>query len=88
LRSFSSGCENANWNPDWRLGSKLVSGLSVVVRDVSHEKCHVPAPRARRCRTPVDENRSLVSTPRSPSKKFDGGVELLVAPMIVENTGV
>src|SRR5213594_2841886 len=43
-RSFNSGCENATWKPDCRLGSKLVIGLLVVVRAVSHETLHVPAP--------------------------------------------
>ena len=56
LRSFSSGCENATCKPDCRLGSKLLSGLVVVVREVSHETLHVPAPHGSRCRTPVDEN--------------------------------
>ena len=36
----------------------------------------MPEPHGRRCRTPVDVNRSLVSTPRSPSRKFDGGVDV------------
>jgi hypothetical protein len=40
-----------------------------------------------RCRTPVEVNRSFVSTPRSPNRKFDGGVTLLDVPNIVENTG-
>src|SRR5438093_3341457 len=73
--------------PDCRLGSKLVRGLLVVVRAVSQDTLHVPAPHGNRCRTPVDENQSLTSTPRSPSRKFDGGVTLLERPMVVENTG-
>src|SRR5437870_13718411 len=88
LRSLSSGCENAIWTPDCRLGSKLLIGLLVVVRAVSHETLQVPAPLGSRCRTPVDENQSFVSTPRSPSRKFDGGVTLLERPKMVENTGV
>src|SRR2546427_4174015 len=87
LRSLSNGCEKATWMPDCRLGSKLLIGLLVVVRDVSHETLHVPEPHGRRCRTPVDENQSLTSTPRSPRRKFDGGVTLLERPMVVENTG-
>ena len=87
LRSFSNGCENATCRPDCRLGSKLLSGLVVVVREVSHETLHVPAPHRSRCRTPVDENKSLTSTPRSPRREFDGGVTLLERPRTVENTG-
>src|SRR5215216_3538715 len=87
VRSLSSGCEKAICNPDCSVGSKLLIGLLVAVRDVSHETLHVPAPHGRRCRTPVDENRSLTSTPRSPSRKFVGGVTLLERPSIVENTG-
>ena len=45
--------------PDCRFGSKLLNGLLVVVRAVSHETLHVPAPHGTRCRTPVDENQSL-----------------------------
>src|SRR4029453_8418337 len=88
FRSRRSGCENATWKPDCSAGSKLLSGLLVVVRDVSHETLHVPAPHGRRCRTPVDENQSLRSPPRSPSRKFDGGVTLLDRPSWVEKTGV
>src|SRR6266550_7541209 len=73
--------------PDWRLGSKLLRGLLVVVRAVSQDTLHVPAPHGNRCRTPVDENQSLTPTPRSPRRKFDGGVTLLERPMVVENTG-
>src|SRR2546428_9970916 len=87
LRSFSSGCENATWTPDCRLGSKLLIGLLVVVRDVSHETLQVPAPQGSRCLTPVYENQSLTSTPRSPSRKLEGGVTLLDRPRVVENTG-
>src|SRR5262245_20529691 len=86
-RSRSSGCENATWMPDCRLGSKLVSGLFVVVRAVSHDTLHVPAPHRSRCRTPVDENQSLTSTPRSPSRKFEGGVVVVERPSTVENIG-
>src|SRR5882762_9595246 len=87
VRSLNSGCENATWTPDCRLGSKLLSGLFVVVRAVSHETLHVPAPHRRRCRTPVDENQSLTSTPRLPNRKFDGGVTTLERPSTVENIG-
>src|SRR5438034_10458311 len=87
LRSFSSGCENATWTPDCRLGSKLLIGLLVVVRDVSHETLQVPAPHGSRCRTPVDENQSFVSIRRSPSRKFDGSVAVLERPTIVDSTG-
>src|SRR6266852_7175189 len=86
-RSLSRGCENANWMPDCRAGSKLLIGLLVVVRDVSHDTLQVPAPQGSRCLTPVDENQSLTSTPRSPSRKFEGGVTLLERPRVVENTG-
>src|SRR4029453_536199 len=88
VRSLSNGCENATWMPDCRLGSKLLIGLLVVVRDVSHETLHVPAPHGSRCRTPVDENQSFVSTPRSPNRKFEGGVTLVERPSSVEKTGV
>ena len=54
---------------------------------MSHETLQVPAPHGSRCRTPVDENQSLTSTPRSPSRKFDGGVTLLERPSTVENIG-
>src|SRR6185436_21141480 len=87
FRSRSSGCENAIWNPDCSAGSKLLSGLLLVVRAVSHDTLQVPEPRGRRCRMPVDEKTSLTSTPRSPSRKFDGGVTLLERPTRVENTG-
>ena len=33
-------------------------------------------PTAAAAVTPVDENQSLTSTPRSPSRKFDGGVDV------------
>src|SRR5262245_40528096 len=86
-RSLSSGCENATWTPDCSEGSKLLIGLFVVVRDVSHETLQVPEPHGSRCLTPVDENQSLTSTPRSPSRKFEGGVTLLERPRTVESTG-
>src|SRR5260370_10164444 len=86
-RSLSSGCENANWTPDWSAGSKLLIGLFVVVRDVSHDTLQTPAPHGSRCRTPVEENTSFRSTPRSPRRKFDGGVTLLERPNVVEKTG-
>src|SRR5688572_4716796 len=86
-RSFSSGCENANWKPDCRLGSKLLIGLFVVVRDVSHDRLHVPAPHGRRCRRPVDENQSSISTAPSPNSRFAAGVAALVRPNWVEKTG-
>src|SRR5438128_9965008 len=73
--------------PDCRLGSKLLRGLLVVVRAVSQDTLHVPAPHGNRCRTPVDENQSLTSSPRSPRRKFDGGVTVLERPMLLENTG-
>src|SRR5438552_16385584 len=87
VRSFNKGCENANWTPDCRFGSKLLIGLLVVVRDVSHDTLHVPALQGSRCLTPVDENQSLTSTPRSPVRKFDGGVTFRERPSVVENTG-
>src|SRR5689334_17269884 len=87
LRSFSKGCENASWMPDCRLGSKLLIGLLLVVRDVSHDALQVPEPHRRRCRTPVDENKSLTSTPLSPRSRFDGGVVLVDRPTVEENTG-
>src|SRR5688572_17082255 len=87
LRSLSSGCENANWTPDCSVGSKLLIGLLVVVRDVSHETLQVPEPQGTRCLMPVVENQSPTSTPRSPRKTFDGGATLLERPRIVENTG-
>ena len=62
-------------------------GLFVVVREVSHDTLHVPAPHGSRWVTPVDEKRSLTSTPRSPSRKFDGGVAFFDPPSVVENTG-
>src|SRR5687768_4490928 len=86
-RSFNNGCENANWMPDCRLGSKLLIGLLLAVREVSHETLQVPAPHRSRWRTPVDENQSLTSMPRSPRREFDGGVTLLERPRTVENTG-
>src|SRR5262245_31938182 len=73
LRSLSSGCEKATWTPDCSVGSKLVIGLLVEVRDVSHETLHDAPPQGSRCLTPVDVNQSLTSTPRSPSKAFEGG---------------
>src|SRR5688500_20380619 len=87
LRSFSNGCENAICTPDCSVGSKLLIGLLLVVRDVSHDTLHVAPAHGNRCRTPVDENQSWTSTPRSPSKKFDGGVTLLDRPTTVESTG-
>src|SRR5262249_50609226 len=84
-RSLRSGCENASTRPDCRLGSKLLIGLLVAVRELSHETLQVPEPTGRRCRTPVDENKSSTLTPRSPSRKFDGGVAVLDRPSIVEN---
>src|SRR5262245_54551151 len=74
--------------PDCRIGSKLLIGLFVVDRAVSQDALHVPAPHGMRCWTPVDENVSFRSTPRSPSRKLDGGVTLLERPRMVENTGV
>src|SRR5258706_16049520 len=87
LRSLSRGCENATWRPDCSVGSKLLIGLFVVVLDVSHETLQVPPPHGNRCLTPVDENKSLTSTPRSPTNRLDGGVTLLERPSVVENTG-
>src|SRR5688572_24676926 len=87
FRSFRRGCENASCTPDWRLGSNVLSGLVVVVLEVSQEALHVPEPHRSRCRTPVDENQSLTSTPRSPNRELDGGVTLLERPSTVENTG-
>src|SRR5262245_41383886 len=55
LRSLSSGCENATSNPDCKLGSKLLIGLFVVVRAVSHEMPQVPDPHGSRWRTPDEE---------------------------------
>src|SRR5258706_15337664 len=69
VRSLKRGCEKAIWKPDCRLGSKLLMGLFVVVRDVSQERLQVPEPHGSRCRTPVDENQSWTSTPLSPSRK-------------------
>src|SRR5215471_19358477 len=86
-RSLKSGCENATSNPDWRLGSNVVMGLLVVVRAVSHDRLQEPDPQGRRCRNPVDENRSLTLIPWSPSRRFDGGVALLERPNVVENIG-
>src|ERR1700741_1786629 len=77
LRSFSSGCENATWNPDSSAGSKLVRGLVGGVRAVSHDRLHVPEPHGSRWRTPVDENKSSSSPPRSPSSELYGGVTVL-----------
>src|SRR5262245_2784709 len=88
LRSLNSGCENASWKPDCRLGSKLVIGLLVAVRALSQDTLHVPEPHGRRCLTPVDENQSSTFTPRLPSKRFEGGVTVLERPSVVENTGV
>ena len=87
VRSLNSGCENAIWTPDCRFGSKLLIGLFVVVRDVSHATLHVPAPQGNRCLTPLDENQSLTSTPRSPVRRFDGGVTFFERPSVVEKTG-
>jgi hypothetical protein len=82
-----SGCENVTSKPDCRLGSKLLIGLFVVVRDVSQETLQVPAPHGSRCRTPVDENQSSTLTPCSPDRKLDGGVDKLDRPSVVENRG-
>src|SRR5215510_13554467 len=87
LRSFSSGCETATWKPACRLGSKLLIGLFVVVRALSHDALQVPPPKGRRWRTPVDQNESSTCTPRSPRRKFDGGVTLVDRPRVVEKTG-
>src|SRR5437588_11453177 len=73
--------------PDCRLGSKLLIGLFVVVRELSHERLQVPEPHGSRCRTPVDENQSFVSRPWSPDRRLEGGVTLLDRPNIVEKTG-
>src|SRR3954451_20788380 len=86
-RSFSSGCENAAWMPDCRLGSKLLNGSVLVVRAVSHDTLHAPPPHGTRWRTPVDENQSLTSMPASPSSALDGGVVVRVRPPAVEKTG-
>src|SRR5690348_7441808 len=74
--------------PDCKLGSKLLIGLSVVVRAVSQDTLQAPPPQGTRWRTPVDENQSLTSTPSSPRSAFDGGVTLRVRPPVVENNGV
>src|SRR5438094_2661058 len=87
VRSLNKGCENAIWTPDCRFGSKLLIGLVVVVRDVSHDTLQVPAPQGRRCLTPVDENQSLTSTPPSPVDTFDDGVTFLGRPRGVEKRG-
>src|SRR6187399_2193084 len=87
VRSFNSGCENANWMPDCRSGSKVGSGLFDVVLAVSHEMLHVPAPHGRRWRTPVDENQSLTSVPVSPTREVTGGATLRDRPRMVENIG-
>src|SRR4026207_1803974 len=87
LRSFSSGCDTATWKPACRVGSKLLIGLLVVVRALSHEALQVPPPKGRRCRTPVDQNESLTSAPLSPRKRFVEGVALLEWPKVVESTG-
>src|SRR5580765_6951240 len=63
-------------------------GLFVAVRAASHDRLHVPEPQGRRCRTPLDENQSSAFTPRSPSRKFDGGVVVLERPSVVANIGV
>ena len=81
LRSLSSGCENASWTPDCSAGSKLRD------RIVASSSARCPTTRSR-CRrptaaagvTPVDEKRSLTSTPRSPSRKFEGGVDVVRPP--------
>src|SRR5262245_46157861 len=87
-RSLRSGCENANCTPDCMLGSKLKSGLVLVVRAASHETLHVPDPQGMRCRTPVDEKKSRVTTPPLPSRKFDAGVLTLDRPSVDDNCGV
>src|SRR5439155_327333 len=61
VRSLNSGCENAISTPDCTLGSKLFSGLLLVVRDASQERLQVPPPQGTRWRTPAEENRSRVS---------------------------
>ncbi len=76
FRSRISGCENATSSPDWRLGSKLFSGLLLVVRAASHETLHVPLPHGTCWRTPVVENQSRVSTPLLPSSELIGGVDV------------
>src|SRR5688500_11603674 len=89
-RSFSSGCENATWNPDCRLGAKLLIGLFVVERAASQERLHVPVPHGSRSRwrTPVDVNQSSTSRLLSPDSTFEAGVEMLERPSVVENCGV
>src|SRR5688572_4642541 len=69
------------------VGSKLLRGLLLVVREVSHERLHVAEPQGSRCRTPVEENQSFESMPRSPNREFDGGRTLLDRPSTVEKTG-
>ena len=70
------------------LGSKLKSGLLLVVRAASHDTLQVPDPHGTRWRTPVDENQSRVITPPLPRSKFDAGVLTLDRPSVDENTGV
>src|SRR5262252_6978557 len=88
VRSFSSGCEKATWNPDCTAGSKLFSRLLLVVRAASHDALHVPFPHGTRWRTPVDENQSRVLTLLLPSKKLLGAASTLDRPNSVENVGV
>ena len=64
-RSRSSGCENAIWNPDCSAGSKLLSGLLLVVRAVSHEDApgagapRQALPHARRRKQVVDVDAAI-----------------------------
>ena len=74
--------------PDCRFGSKLLSGLLIVVRAASHDTLHVPPPRGTRCVTPVDENQSCTSRPVVADSAFAGGVTLRDRPAVVENVGV
>ena len=58
-------------------GSKLLIGLlRRRPRRCPTRRSTCPQPHGSRCRTPVDENQSSTSTPRSPSRKFDGGVDV------------
>src|ERR1051326_6578588 len=86
-RSRKSGCDTASSNPACRLGSKLLIGLLVVVLALFPAALHVPPPSGSRCRTPVDQNESFTATPRSPSRKLDGGVVFPEWPSVVEKTG-
>src|SRR5262245_51708333 len=73
--------------PDWRLGSKLVIGLLLVVRAVSQVTLHAPAPQGARPWNPVDANQSSTSTPCSPESSVSGGVTMLDRPSVLENIG-